>query len=428
MGSTTKINWCDATFNPWIGCAKVSEGCSRCYAEADMALRRKRVVWGPNGTRSKTSEDNWREPRRWNDHAHRDHDTYTRVVAGCECADDLAKATGVSFKRALDSLKRLEDRGLIAFDRVYSPVAPYSQPRVFCASLADVFEDWRGPILSHRGKPIHHGKPWGTKEKYVERDERIGKSLITMDDLRRDLFELIDATPYLDWLLLTKRPENIRRMWPIEDAGYSAPPIPTLPPLPVYKRKRRENVWLGTSISLQEHADKQVPELLKCRDLSPVLFLSAEPLLGPINLSAIQWAAGPVGQEKTNMILVDALRGIQGAGYIARNEPTINWCIVGGESGAHARRCDVQWIRDLRDQCTAAGVPVLIKQLGAHVTWDGVQGGYMNGTPNVWPEGMRCEDTGQGNFRVYLKDDKGGDMAEWPEDMRVRQFPEVVRA
>lgn len=365
MAEDTKIQWCDHTFNPFRGCSKVHEGCANCYAEVNYSNKMHGVKWGPNGTRVRLSDAGWREPLKWN---------------------RAAEKSGV-------------------------------RARVFCASLADVFEDWRGPILSHRGKPIHHGKPWGTKEKYVERDERIGKSLITMDDLRRDLFELIDATPYLDWLLLTKRPDNIRRMI-----------VPhCLESVPGHVRqnegdgkviRRRENIWLGTSISLQEHADKQVPELLKCRDLSPCLFVSAEPLLGTLDLTSyLPCAACSFGNCYEHPI------GNQGP-----NRATLDWVIVGGESGPKSRRCDVQWIRDLRDQCTAAGVPVLIKQLGAHVTWNGVQGGYMNGTPNVWPEGMRREDTGQGHFRVYLKDAKGGDMAEWPEDMRVRQFPEPISA
>ena len=87
-----------------------------------------------------------------------------------------------------------------------------------------------------------------------------------MDDLRLDLFELIDATPNLDWLLLTKRPENVLRMWPASGNGKDPGAVDYL---------RRENVWLGTSVSDQRSAEKQIPELLKCRELSPVLFLAA---------------------------------------------------------------------------------------------------------------------------------------------------------
>lgn len=148
MGETTKIQWTDHTFNPWIGCARVAPGCVNCYAEADMDRRRGRVKWGPHGTRSRTSDDYWHEPAKWN---------------------KQAEASGI-------------------------------RQRVFCASLADVFEDWGiEPILDHRGEVI------------IGPD---GLRRITMTDLRRDLFALIDQTPWLDWLLLTKRPENIIKMWP----------------------------------------------------------------------------------------------------------------------------------------------------------------------------------------------------------------------
>ena len=108
--------------------------------------------------------------------------------------------------------------------------------RVFCASLADVYED-RDEL-----------KPW-----------------------RKDLFELIDQTQNLNWLTLTKRPENIGPMW-AEVAD-----------VPVSDLNRRDNVWLGTSVGTQETADKGIPPLTQWRDLAPILFLSVEPLLGPID-------------------------------------------------------------------------------------------------------------------------------------------------
>ena len=127
--------------------------------------------------------------------------------------------------------------------------------RVFCASLADVFEDWKGPIGGAT-------RDW-----------------TSLDDVRRELFALIDSTPWLDWLLLTKRPENVRRMWPEETS------LLTEIPMGVSGTFYRPNVWIGTSVSNDETADEQIPRLMKCRDLSPVLFLSAEPLLGPLDIS-----------------------------------------------------------------------------------------------------------------------------------------------
>ena len=121
MGENSKIQWTDHTFNPWIGCQKVSPGCTNCYAEAlDERWRPGRTRWGPKSERTRTSPANWRRVLQW---------------------DREAKAAG-------------------------------ERARVFCASLADVFED-RAEL-----------RPW-----------------------RADLFKLIDATQHLDWLLLTKRPE-----------------------------------------------------------------------------------------------------------------------------------------------------------------------------------------------------------------------------
>lgn len=125
MGENSTIEWTDHTFNPWVGCQKVSPGCDHCYAEG-WSKRSGMVQWGPHGERKRTSEANWRKPIKW------------------------AKAVGPGDKR----------------------------PRVFCASLADVFDN-RVPTQ------------W-----------------------RAELFNLIESTPGLDWLLLTKRPENIRKMLP----------------------------------------------------------------------------------------------------------------------------------------------------------------------------------------------------------------------
>ena len=299
MAENSQIEWCDCTFNPWIGCSKVHEGCTNCYAERDFAKRRKRVEWGPAGTRKRTTDAYWRQPLKWN----RD-----------------AEKAGV-------------------------------RARVFCASLADVFEDWQGPMH------VANGDNWWIGDGV----QRIGG----MDDCRRDLFALIDATPWLDWLLLTKRPQNVRRMWMLPHNGRE-PGDPLV--------LRRENVWLGTSISKQEHADSQIPELLKCRDLAPVLFLSAEPLLGPIDLTRLNNGGGET---------YDALRAkcTTHEGYRFRTSDTapIDWVIVGGESGPNARPMHPAWARSLRDQCEAAGVPFFFKQWGEWAEYQVVPGGDLGG-------------------------------------------------
>lgn len=220
MADNSKIEWCDHTFNPWIGCAKVAAGCEHCYAES-YARRYGKAVWGPSGTRVKTSYNYWRQPVKWNREAATVHASY---------------------------------------------IGPTRRQSVFCASLADVFEDWQGPIHDDSGAQLFHD---GTERTHEP---------VTLDDLRSDLFALIDATPHLDWLLLTKRPENVPRMWPgrctDKDLGGNGCTMTAY----------RNNVWLLTSVSTQTDADRNIPHLLKCRDLVPVLGVSAEPLLGPVNI------------------------------------------------------------------------------------------------------------------------------------------------
>lgn len=230
----SKIEWTHHTFNPWIGCAKVSAGCKHCYAETLMDTRYGRVEWGVNGTRSRTSEAYWRKPLAWNGHA---------------------KATG----------QRL---------------------RVFCASLADVFED-RPDLVE-----------W-----------------------RADLFKLIDVTPYLDWLLLTKRPENIARLM-----------------VEAKELRIRDNVWLGTSVEDQDAANERIPHLLKAAHLARFTFLSCEPLIGPVDIAP----------------LYTSLPG-------SRN---IDWIIAGGESGQGARPMHPDWARQLRDIAACEGIAFLFKQWG----------------------------------------------------------------
>ena len=349
----SKIQWTTHTFNPWLGCSKVHEGCTHCYAEADMATRRKRVKWGPQGTRSRTSDAYWREPLKWN-----------RAAEGAT-----------------------------------------ERPRVFCASLADVSEDWQGPIVDAQNRQLfrRYMGPAATGPKELVDGQP--NAPLTMNDLRRDLFALIDATPNLDWLLLTKRPENVRRMWPAIHPWQGKLDKAAAVTEANASYWYRENCWLGTSISLQKHADEQLPALLKCRDLCPVLFVSVEPLLGPIEFSDVSKRSDAIQQ-----LGKPSLHGI-------------DWLVCGGESGGNSRPFNLAWARSLRDQCAAAGVAFFLKQLGAVVhASDAID--PLDQFPNPDKTVRRF---GQGpdhdTMTIGLMNRKGGDMAEWPEDLRVRQFP-----
>lgn len=284
MGVDSKIQWTHHTFNAWWGCARVSPGCEHCYAEA-FAKRTGKAAWGVKEPRRFFGDAHWNEPLKW---------------------DRAAKKAG-------------------------------ERHRVFCSSMADVFED-RADLIEPRAR----------------------------------LWKLIDDTPNLDWLLLTKRPENLARMVPWMAVN---PPTPW------------GNVWLGATAEDQRRLEERAPHLLGVPAV--VRFLSCEPLLGPLLLGG----ALPTGEADVWHV---------------------DWVIVGGESGPGARPYDLAWPRSIIEQCRAAGVPVFHKQLGAQ------------------PESTSDDDrrfVGDMNlprrFTLKLLDRKGGDMRDWPDDLQVRQFPTV---
>lgn len=163
----------------------------------------------------------------------------------------------------------------------------------------------------------------------------------------------------------------------------------------------RSNVWLLANVSDQQTADAMAPALLECRDLVPVLGLSCE-LVGSVNLTP----------------------------WIER----LDWVRVGGESGPNARPCDITWIRSIVDQCLLAGVPCFVAQLGSMpmMRADSYEGRLSGDNPeSEWPIGTMfsglCRHLGtewQGRL-VRLKDNRGSDPAEWPEDLRVQEYPQV---
>lgn len=295
MGVETKIGWTHHTFNPWRGCAKVSAGCARCYA--DTLSRRNPAtlgVWGPNGTRVVAAEAAWREPLKW---------------------DRAAREAG-------------------------------ERRRVFCASLADVFEDWRGPVVDAKGRrlfnaPDRDGAFAWRPETDVWNCESMGLPPLTMADVRARLFCLIRETPSLTWLLLTKRPENIVRL------GFDGHRPD------VFGGDDWPNVWLGVSAEDQAAFNARVPILLSIP--ATVRFVSAEPLLGPIDLA------------------VSPLRDGSGLPwYEGEAPPGLDWIIAGGESGPGRRPMEVGWLASIAAQCRAAGVACYVKQDAAHR--DGQQG------------------------------------------------------
>lgn len=230
MAEFSKIEWTDHTFNPWTGCTNVSAGCDHCYAEA-WSKRSGHVKWG-NNPRKRTTEAYWKAPLIWQSRA-----------------DQFAAQHG-------------------------------RRQRVFCASLADVFDN-------------QADKTW-----------------------RDDLWDLIRRCRGLDWLLLTKRPQNIKKMLPA-DWGPDGYP----------------NVWLGFTGEDQERYDQRWHHLAAVP--AAVRFVSYEPAIGPLRLDR----AAPLQPD---------------------------WIIAGGESGPGARSMDPQWARDIVADCEALGVAPFFKQWGRY--------------------------------------------------------------
>lgn len=239
MAENSNISWTHHTFNPVIGCTKVSAACDFCYAEDHANKWEPLVTWGKPGQKSKlrrTVESNWRKPLSWNKQAGK---------------------MGIRY-------------------------------RVFCASMADVFDnDWD-------------------------------------NDTRADLWALIASTPHLDWLLLTKRPQNIRKMLP---GAYVEQLLGCDKPW----GDGWSNVWLGMTAENQDEYWRRRQSLFDVP--AAVHFISYEPALGALSIQ------GPMIPD---------------------------WVICGGESGPNRRPFDLKWATDLKDECEKYGIPFYFKQDSSH--------------------------------------------------------------
>jgi protein gp37 len=294
MADQTKIEWTDSTFSPWIGCTKISPACDHCYAEALMDTRMGKAQWGSGKPRVRTSAANWRKPVQW--------DNKRFMECGeCgwrgECDAELigCGACGSSF--SMNDTRR----------------------RVFCASLADVFDN---------EVPVE----W----------------LV-------DLLDLIRRTPNLDWLLLSKRVGNwrsrlVQAVQYLLDAGVGLRQVGAMIHKWLAHGEAPANVWMLATICNQAEADRDIPKLLEIP--ARIRGVSIEPMLGPVDFRKVP------GFNKAGSIGADLVRNF--------------WVIAGGESGPGARPMHPDWVRSLRDQCAAAGVPFLFKQWGAW--WPGEQG------------------------------------------------------
>lgn len=247
MGKTTGISWTDHTFNPWWGCVKVSPACDHCYAETWAVDRMGHEVWGKDAPRRFFGDKHWNEPVIWN---------------------KQAKAAGV-------------------------------RRRVFCASMADVFE---------------------------KRDDLNGP--------RERLWNLIEDTPHLDWLLLTKRPQEIGNMIP-----------------DVWLGRPRPNAWFGVTVESEREARRRLEWLRLIPNVMP--WVSYEPALGPVN-----WRP-----------------------YLH----FLKWIIFGGESGTNPRKSEAAWASNTLAQCREFGRAFFNKQAGNLLAREWGCKNKEGKDPNEWP-------------------------------------------
>lgn len=272
--------------------------------------------------------------------------------------------------------------------------ARFSKPGMWAHGYAEMTPSgprWTGKLAL---VPEHLKDPSRWKEPrriFVNSMSDLFHESLSFSDIRQ-VFVAMEAAPQHTFQVLTKRAD---RMLSFMQAWGPQVLLP--------------NVHLGVSIENQEAAFKRIPLLLETP--ATIRFLSCEPLLGPVNLAPAM-LSNPLVAHKT-----------------------LHWVIVGGESGPGARECDIRWVRSLVNQCRRLDTPVFVKQLGAHII-DRNDAGFSGPDdlqPTAWPDGTQTDDWDldpsrqyQGaDARILLASSKGGDMAEWPEDLRVREFPEV---
>ena len=367
MSNTTKIEWTNATWNPITGCSVVSPGCTNCYA---MQLAGGRL---------------------------RDHPSRAGLTRPSKAGPVWT--------------------GEVRFNEQWldQPLRWRKPKRIFVCAHGDLF---------------HEDVP----DEWIDR-----------------IFAVMALAPQHTFQMLTKRPERMRAYShdtetpekvftvTVETPGWQGELVKAAGATVEHLLWPLPNVWLGTSVEDQARADERIPHLLATP--AAVRFVSAEPLLGSVDFSRIGLWLCKHWKTKDSLTTApwcpedrskwwwerQALRGPR--------QEMLDWIIVGGESGPGARPMELAWARSIRDQCREANVPVFIKQLGARpreICTSPKQVPVNLETIGVWVEGMSetrqakvlSRDGHRYTVEWPLGDPKGGDMAEWPADLHVREYPD----
>jgi len=324
MSATTGIQWTDATWNPVVGCTKVSQGCKNCYAKT------------------------------LHDQRHKAH------LAGKKVAPQYAQP--------FETVQLMPGR-------LDQPLHWRKQRRIFVNSVSDLFHEHIPDDFLLSVFDVMRRCTWAGGQNCG----RISGDGHTFQILTKRAQRMRDFVRRLSWtgerLILADRDAPT--------SGVSA---------------MMEQIWLGVSVENQAAACERIPLLLDTP--AAVRFLSCEPLIGPVDL--MPWLYDEF--EATTMPDLDAPKPPSRG---------LSWVIVGGESGNHPRVLFLEWVRDILRDCAGAGVAPYVKQLG------------------VMPFTRKSEFFGKGRSRDSLadgwyhelRDSHGGDPAEWPEDLRIREFP-----
>jgi protein gp37 len=322
MGTKTKIEWTDATWNPIRGCSVVSEGCRNCYAMQVAARFSQRYweVWQGStlicSAKQKLTEAAARNKV--------ENESRNAVVMEARESSEGQAYEGLAYRN--ESGAHWTGKVRLIEEHLEDPLRWKRPRRIFVNSMSDLFH----PLV--------------------------------LDQWIEKIFNVMFAAKQHTFQILTKRPERMLD-WISRSAFLSNAPL--------------ENVWLGVSVENQKTADERIPLLLETP--AAVRWVSAEPLLGPIDLEA--FVTDPAPQALRTLSRYYSASGFDRAGGQTEKTRVVNsklgWLVAGGESGSGARPMHPDWVRYIRDQCATAGVPFFFKQWGA---WGPVTHYSMRGT------------------------------------------------